>query len=41
MSEEKKTKKIKIELKEETTSEEEFRKWKGLEEDWEDFNKKK
>ena len=31
----------KHQLKEESTSEEEFRKWKGLEEDWEDFNKKK
>jgi acetyl/propionyl-CoA carboxylase alpha subunit len=31
----------KHQLKEESTSEEDFRKWKGLEEDWEDFNKKK
>ena len=27
-------------LKEVTTNEEEFRKWEGLEEDWEEFNKK-
>ena len=27
-------------LKEVTTDEETFRKWDGLEEDWEDFNKK-
>ena len=27
-------------LKEVTTDEEEFRHWEGLEEDWEDFNKK-
>ena len=27
-------------LKEVTTDEEEFRHWEGLEEDWEEFNKK-
>ena len=27
-------------LKEDSTNEEEFRKWEGIEEDWEDFNKK-
>jgi len=30
----------KHQLKESDTNEEEFRKWKGIEEDWEDFNKK-
>jgi len=30
----------KHQLKETDTNEEEFRKWKGIEEDWEDFNKK-
>ena len=30
-----------IDLKETTTEEEEFRKWDGIEEDWEDFNKNK
>ena len=30
----------KHQLKETDSNEEEFRKWKGLEEDWEDFNKK-
>ena len=29
-----------VDLKETTTEEEEFRKWDGIEEDWEDFNKK-
>jgi len=31
----------KVDLKEITTDEESFRKWDGIEEDWEDFNKKK
>jgi len=30
-----------VDLKETTTEEEEFRKWDGIEEDWEDFNKNK
>jgi hypothetical protein len=30
----------KHQMKESDTNEEEFRKWKGIEEDWEDFNKK-
>ena len=30
----------KHQLKESNTNEEEFRKWEGIEEDWEDFNKK-
>ena len=30
----------KHQLKEDSTNEEEFRKWEGIEEDWEDFNKK-
>jgi len=29
-----------VDLKEVTTDEESFRKWDGVEEDWEDFNKK-
>ena len=29
----------KHQLKEDATDEEEFRKWEGIEEDWEDFNK--
>ena len=29
----------KHQLKEDSTDEEEFRKWEGIEEDWEDFNK--
>ena len=29
-----------VDLKEVTTDEESFRKWDGIEEDWEDFNKK-
>ena len=31
----------KVDLKEVTTDEESFRKWDGIEEDWEDFNKEK
>ena len=31
----------KVDLKEVTTDEESFRKWDGIEEDWEEFNKKK
>ena len=31
----------KVDLKEITTDEESFRKWDGIEEDWEEFNKKK
>ena len=30
-----------VDLKEVTTDEESFRKWDGIEEDWEEFNKKK
>jgi len=30
----------KVDLKEVTTDEESFREWDGIEEDWEDFNKK-
>ena len=30
----------KHQLKEDSTNEEEFRKWEGIEEDWEDFNNK-
>ena len=30
-----------VDLKEVTTDEESFRKWDGIEEDWEDFNKEK
>ena len=29
-----------VDLKEVTTDEESFRKWDGIDEDWEDFNKK-